>query len=49
MKFRCKDKIPTNPKPRFKVKACSDCWSFSYMGEHTGAIWYDGSIGGICA
>lgn len=46
MIHRWNDKLPD--KPKIRVKACNDCWSFSYQGLHIGAIWYDGLIGDIC-
>lgn len=32
-------------KPRLRVRACNEAWSFSYQGVHIGAIWYDGTKG----
>lgn len=46
--FRWNSKIPNKPKPRLRVKASNNAWSFSYQGLHIGAIWYDGERGGIC-
>lgn len=35
-------------KPRLRVRASNEAWSFSYQGVHIGAIWYNGELGGIC-
>lgn len=43
---RYNDKI--EHKPKIRVKAFKEGWSFSYKGEHVGAIWYNGELGGIC-
>jgi len=43
MKYKIKE-----TKPRLRVRAFSDGWSFSYNGEHIGAMWYNGMVGGIC-